>query len=308
MALMGLSSRAEAVALIDPDPQRAVVSRASMKDRLPIRLSLFAVLVLAAGLRFTGLGFGLRHHPHWDERAFVEAVEQMRLRGDLDHRFYEYPGLFVYALHAALAFLPQDALHSPAAYLLARGVVAGFGVLSVALVFLLGRRLAGTGTGLTAALLLAVSPLDVANAHTVRPDVALQALVLLSLLGFAGLGASPRSDLWAGLAMGGATAIKFTGVLLGPSYLLARWHAPGRSAKRVMLTALVALLVLAAATPYAFVHGKQFLAGVGVQWTAHYAETGQPVRGSLANAAFYLGIAAHTLGPVGSALFLIGLG
>ncbi len=278
-----------------------------MKDRLPVGLALLALLMLAAGLRFAGLGFGLRHHPHWDERAFVEAVEQMRLKGDLDHRFYEYPGLFIYVLHATLAFLPTEALHTPAAYLLARAVVASFGVLSVALVFLLGRRLSGPGTGLTAALLLAVSPLDVATAHAVRPDVALQALVLISLLAFTFLGTPARGDLWAGLAMGGATAVKFTGVLLGPSYLLARALAPGFRVKRVILTAAVALLVLAAATPYAFVHGKRFLAGVDVQWTAHYVGSGQPQRGYLENAAFYLGVAAQTLGPVGSVLFLGGL-
>ncbi len=279
-----------------------------MKDRLPLRLALLAVLMLAAALRFSGLGFGLRHHPHWDERAFVEAVEQMRLQGDLDHRFYEYPGLFIYLLHAALAWLPQDALHSPAAYLVARGVVAGFGVLSVALVFQLGRRLSGAGSGLVAALLLAVSPLDVGNAHTVRPDVALQAFVLLSFLAFTFLGRHAPGDLWAGLAMGGATAVKFTGVLLGPSYLLARLLGPGRNVKRLALTASVALLVLCAATPYAFIHGREFLAGVSVQWTAHYAESGQPPRSYLENAGFYLGIAVHALGPLGSALFLVGLG
>lgn len=279
-----------------------------MKDRLPVRLSLLAVLILAAALRFTGLGFGLRHHPHWDERAFVEAVEQMRLTGDLDHRFYEYPGLFIYVLHAALACLPQDALHSPAAYLVARGVVAGFGVLSVALVFLLGRRLSGAGTGLVAALLLAVSPVDVGSAHTVRPDVALQAFVLLSLLAFTFLGERARGDLWAGLAMGGAAAVKFTGVLLGPSYLLARLLAPGRSVKRLALAVSIALLVLAAATPYAFIHGREFLAGVSVQWAAHYSGSGLPSRSYLENAGYYLGIGAHTLGPLGSVLFLVGLG
>jgi len=278
-----------------------------MRNRLPIRLSLLTVLILAAVLRFTGLGFGLRHHPHWDERAFVEAVEQMRLKGDLDHRFYEYPGLFIYLLHAGLAFLPQDALHSPDAYLLARRVVAGFGVASVALVFLLGRRISGPGAGLVAALLLAVSPLDVGNAHTVRPDVALQAFVLLSLVAFTFLGERARGDLWAGLAAGAATAIKFTGVLLGPSYLLARLLAPGRSVKRLALAAAGGLLVLAAATPYAFIHAPQFLAGVGVQWTAHYTGSGMPSRGYFQNAGFYLGIAAHTLGPLGSVGFLVGL-
>jgi hypothetical protein len=48
----------------------------------------------------------------------------------LDHRFYEYPGLFFYFLAPVLALLPREALSSPQAYLVARGVVAAFGVAS----------------------------------------------------------------------------------------------------------------------------------------------------------------------------------
>src|SRR5262249_3910941 len=45
--------------------------------------ALAAILALAAGLRFAGQPFGLRHTPHWDERAFVEPVGKMRANGDL---------------------------------------------------------------------------------------------------------------------------------------------------------------------------------------------------------------------------------
>src|SRR5262249_34556755 len=72
-------------------------------------------------------------------------------------------------------------------------------------------------------------------AHTVRPDVALEAFVLLALLAFRRLGPEPRGDLLAGAAVGAATAIKFTGVLLVPSYLLARGLAPGPRLRRVPL-------------------------------------------------------------------------
>ncbi len=281
-----------------------------MAKRLLVPAALAALLGLAALLRFTGLSFGLRHHPHWDERAFVEAVQQMRERSDLDHRFYEYPGLFVYVLHGALAFVPRDDLGGAQAYLVARGVVAGFGVLSVGLVFLLGRRLGGTAAGLGAALFLAVSPVDVAVAHMVRPDVVLQAGVLLTLLAFTRLGERPSGDAWAGAALGAATAVKFTGVLLAPSFLLARLAQPASprvALRRTALAAAFAALVLALSTPYAFLHARQFWAGVTVQWTAHYAASGQAPRGYGQNAAFYVELAARALGPVGSVLFVAGL-
>jgi len=59
---------------------------------------LLAILTLAAVLRFAGLSWGLRHRPTWDERVFVHSTRAMIAQGDLDHRYYEYPGLFFYLL------------------------------------------------------------------------------------------------------------------------------------------------------------------------------------------------------------------
>src|SRR6185436_2496662 len=127
--------------------------------------ALGAILVLAACLRFASLDWGLRHPPHPDETVFVENARQMAERGDLDHRYYEYPGLVFHLLRPVLAFAPAG---GPRAYLLARGLMAAFGVLACAATFVLGRALSGPAAGLTAALLVAVSPLAVHTAHMVR--------------------------------------------------------------------------------------------------------------------------------------------
>src|SRR5207244_4462193 len=145
------------------------------------RAALLATLLLAAALRFAGLGWGLRQPPHPDEAVFLDNVALMIRSGDLDHRYYQYPGLFFYMLYPLVRLLPHDP-PGPAAYLAARALVAAFGVASCALAARLAREVASPRAGLLAALLLAVSPVAVETAHMVRPDVVLQALCLAVLI------------------------------------------------------------------------------------------------------------------------------
>lgn len=314
-----------------------------MRDR-PVQVAiLVAVLSLAGALRFTGLTWGLRHTPDWDESVFVENAGAMVHNRSLDHRFYQYPGLLFYLLAPLLALSPRGTLESPDAYVVARGLIASFSVLSVGLVYVLGSRYAGAWAGLSAALLLAVSPLEVVTAHMVRPDVALEAFVLLALLAFRRVGAEARGDAVAGAAIGAATALKFTGLLVVPSYLVARWLAPGPRLRRVILAGALAVLVTLTFTPYALVNSGRYLHGVRVQMGAHYSlirdwnrrdwnrrepnrrERNRQARsdhGSQLGAdhedggrppyaehlAFYLGVVPWAFGPLGALLLVAGLG
>ena len=269
----------------------------------PPRLVLAGVLTLAAFLRYAGLGWGLRHLPHVDERFFVENVKVMVAQGDFDHRFYEYPGLFFYLLYPAFLFVPPHA-DPAAAYLVARAVVATFGVGSVALAFALGARLAGERVGLLAAGFVALSPVEVRTAHMVRPDVVLEAFALLALLVFLRLGPARKWDFLSGIALGAASAVKFTGAFLFPSYLAYRFLAPGRSFRRVLVTSLVALATFLALTPYAIVHYQGFLAGVKTQFYHHYAADPTAASSYLGMLWTYLG---HPNGPLRKALGLPGV-
>jgi 4-amino-4-deoxy-L-arabinose transferase-like glycosyltransferase len=277
-----------------------------MRPRAGASAALVAILAAAAFLRFSALDWGLRHEPDWDERAFVQSAAWMVASGDLDHRFYEYPGLFVYAIAPAVARheLPDA---GPPGYLAARRVVAAFGVASVLLVFWLGRRLWGTAAGLTGALLLAVSPLDVQTAHMVRPDVVLAAFVLTALLVFDALGA--QGDGLAGVAIGAATAVKFSGVLVIPSYLVRRWTvggSPGRWWKGPALAAGAALLTYAALSPYTFIHWQKFTEGAQTQISYHY-EAGGKIRSYWGSVVHDLHRLEHSFGPIAGALIVLGL-
>ena len=138
---------------------------------------LLAILAAAAALRLIGLDWGLRHPPHGDESAFVLNVHRMIAEGDLDHRYYEYPGLFFYVLYPFLRLVMGAEPPTAAAYLAARAVVAACGVAAVALQFAFARQLVAAGPALFSAALLAVSLVAVQTAHSVRPDIALSGLL-----------------------------------------------------------------------------------------------------------------------------------
>jgi hypothetical protein len=235
------------------------------------RLLLLAILGSAALLRFTALGWGLRHPPHIDERLFVEATGRMLAAGDLDHRFYEYPGLFVYLLAPILSFFHPPKLGA-GAYAAARALVGSFGVLSVFLTYRLGRAMAGARVGLLAAALLAVSPVEVRTAHMVRPDVVLESLLLLCLLAFRRIGSAAQGDLVSGASIGAATALKFSAPLIAPSYLLRRLLAPGFRWQRPLIALSASLLVFALLSPYTLINEARAGRGMWTQIAFHYRE------------------------------------
>lgn len=202
---------------------------------------------------------------------FVENVRLMAERGDLDHRYYEYPGLFFHLLRPVLALAPEPDPGAQA-YRLARGVVAAAGVLACAAVYVLGRGLAGPAVGLIGALLVAVSPVAVHTAHMVRPDVVLQVFVTAALVALLRVGPRLRSDALAGGLVGLAMAVKFSGAFLLPSYLLRRMLAAGPRLKGGLLAAAVGAALFAAATPYALINAREFAAGVQTQVGHHYEE------------------------------------
>jgi hypothetical protein len=268
-------------------------------------LALACILATAALLRFSALDWGLRHEPHVDERYFVENAGWMIASRDLDHRFDEYPGLFFYLTLPVLAFCGPPRF-GPDGYLAARALVAGFGVASVGLTYLLGTRLRGPFVGLAAALLCAVSPVAVQTAHMVRPDVVLEAFVLLAFLGFARVGRRPSGDWTAGALVGAATAVKFTGVLLAPAYVVVRLLRPGRRAAGLILAGAASIAVFAVCSPYSVVEIGRALAGASTQVAYHYGERPRGAQ-SVAGMAWTYGLVLRkALGALALALAVAG--
>lgn len=264
-----------------------------MRARLRFDPWLLPALAVAAGLRFTGLGWGSGHRPLGDEQSFVEAVAAMLANGDLDHRFYEYPGLFLYLLLPGQWLAGGEA--GFASTWAGRITVAAFGVVAVGLVYALGRVLASTTVGRAAALLKAVSPLDVEQAHMIRTDVVLEVAFLLGLLALAVPLRRSRRASAAGAALGVASAIKFSGPLLAAPLALGLLLRRGPRPADFVRFGAVAALVFVACSPYTLLHLEEALSGAGTQVRYHY-EGRTEAPGYLENLGAYVVRLGETLG------------
>lgn len=299
-------------------PKTSVVAERSARWHA---LGLALVCVMAAVLRARHLDWGLTQAPHVDEQYFVANVLRMLSTGSLDHGYYEYPGLMFYLLMPVLWLTGGGPQPDAAAFLAARGFVAVCGVAGVALVYVFGRRLLsaaaaesgqprsgrGRSAALMAAALVAVSPVHVETAHMLRPDVTLELLVLLGFLAILGVGRRPRDDARAGVALGLAAGLKFSGGLAAVTYLLRRWLRPGARRRGTCLAAACAALTFAVVSPYALLHLGAFVEGVDAQLSYHYEREPAAVAPFGERLASYAGAWLRALGPLGAALALTGL-
>lgn len=247
------------------------VDAASRRDRgLGVALGA-TVIAIALAVRFHHLGWGLQHLPDYDERIFVENALGMISRGDWDHRFYEYPGLLLWMLRG---LLEATGARGAEAYLVSRGLIALFSATTVGLVFAIASRWVSRRAAVAAALLLALSPIDVETAHMLRPDVVIAPFVLLAMF-FATPKAGPPRLAAAVLAGTVATAIKFSAAIVFAPLVAVAIMARLRPARTAGL-AVVALVLFAALSPYTFLAGAESIAGMRTQVSYHYGEAEAP--------------------------------
>ena len=143
------------------------------------RFWLFAIVILAAALRFYPIWFGLPFaHSRPDETTALGLAAHIR-GGDLNPHFFHWGSLTLYvfaAVHALASALRRALGLDPALgftelVVSARAAVAFAGTLTVLVACAMGRRMGGAVTGLLAALFLAVAILHVRESHFAMTDV-----------------------------------------------------------------------------------------------------------------------------------------
>ncbi|WP_162292493.1 ArnT family glycosyltransferase [Candidatus Promineifilum breve] len=325
----------------NPNPPRAVSGERGR--RVPLASSrvistalLGGVLALALLLRVWLLGHDLPYMHHPDEPSYVAIGQTIFKTGDLNPHFFAYPSLTFYL--NALAHAPYYALGRalgvfaartdillptslvmgtnyapmPTAVLLSRGVTVAAGVGAVLLVYLIGRRLTGRrAVGLTAALLLALSPTHVYHSRIVTPDAFVTFFALLTLLMAVHVFQGGRTWAYvaAGIAVGLTASAKYNGALVAvvvPAAHFLRVGWAGWRDYRLYLAGVLSVLAFAATTPYALLDYPAFLEGMRFE-AQHYATGHTGMEG--APAGWYASFLWATTGPlVVLALVQIGRG
>lgn len=268
----------------------------------PSRRAWFVALALAAlafGLRMWTLDWGLPYVEHPDEPFYVEIVVQMVRDGTANPRSFWHPPLLFYILtlvtrgYAAWA-ISQGALASSAdlplktyffttdtgLYVWNRAAVGVLGVITVLVLFELGRRMFGLRTAALAALVLATARFHVEHSYYIATSAPAGLFVTLALLGAWEVATTGRlrAYLLLGVAAGLAAATKYNagpvGLVVVVAHLIYWRRSALREFWRVALSGLAAAGGFVIGNPYAVLDWRRFLADLGTQSAAYTAGSG----------------------------------
>jgi 4-amino-4-deoxy-L-arabinose transferase-like glycosyltransferase len=184
------------------------------------------ILLVAAAFRFYGLAWDGGYLFHPDERKILLVASELRLPANvfeffsadspLNPKFFAYGSFPIYLVKILGVFAPTPALAVPwredfvGMALLGRALSALFDLGTIALTFLLARRLYDAATGLIASAAIAVTVLHIQLSHFYAVDTLLTLLVVATMY-FAARFAQTRARrdaLAAGIAFGLALATK----------------------------------------------------------------------------------------------------
>lgn len=265
------------------DHRPALARKAPLAPDPRAAVALVGVLALALVLRLWGIDFGLPYVYHPDEPRYVDSALLLFRTLNIDPKGLPYltSSAFVYVINA-LAYAAYYAIGSlagtfhgvadlagprminlgvgvlatPAVFAIGRTLTLTASMLSVWLVFRLGRRLARSPwVGILAALALAVSPTAVYHAHLITPDTYVVVFALLVFSGCLEIAENGAMRLYAltGLALGCLLSTKISGGIMVLPILIAHvinGRNPLKRLPQLVVLGTVALLAALATTPY----------------------------------------------------------
>jgi 4-amino-4-deoxy-L-arabinose transferase-like glycosyltransferase len=242
-------------------------------------LGFFAIIGVAAYLRFKGIRNLELLGPTVDEPILVDPVLRMLRTGSYDFVNYEYGGVYFYVLAVAFILMIFRSIShfwyrnisdipESAYYTAGRMTTAFFSVAIVACTYGITRKYFGKIPAIAASLILAFSALSFTVAHEVRLDFALALWILLAHLFFLRILDEPSSlnYTFAGIFCGLAIGTKYTVVFIFISFLIA--HALSKKGKwldwNLLLGLFCGIAVYVVTNLPALIHLNSFLSRLSV--------------------------------------------
>ena len=271
-------------------------------------VALVTILLVAGALRFVGLNWDSQTHLHPDERFLTMVETGIRIPSSIGEyfdtdrsplnphnagfSFFVYgtlPVFFVRFLAESLGMTGYDQIH-----VLGRAASAGFDLLSVFLVYLVGSRLYRRRVGLLAAAFAATSVLLIQHAHFFIVDPFANTFILGGIyFAVRALDESRTRDyVLFGLMLGMAAASKLNaaplaGVIVLVSVIRLSRHYEDRAAavrfelQGVLLAAVVSMITFRVFQPYAFAGASLLSLRLNPRWLANLAELANQLRGDV---------------------------
>ena len=246
------------------------------------QLGLLGIFLLACGVRFYGINFGLPNTLCRPDEEYLIMIALRFFSGDFNPHFFNYPTLYLYllfgiylcyfliriALGGTVAeFLTEIALSPTSFFLLARGFSAFLGALTTILVFLIVKRLFDNKTAVLSAFFMSVAYLHVRDSHFGTTDVAMTFFIMWATLSIITCYHTQkvRDYIIAGVLTGLATGTKYGGILLVFPTMLAYFMNHGEpllkqiKAKQLWLYGLTAVISFVISSPFILFDVTTFL-------------------------------------------------
>ncbi|MBA7703276.1 hypothetical protein ES703_112058 [subsurface metagenome] len=208
---------------------------------------LIIILGLALFIRAYGMSFLYIYEA--DAHVYVDRAVDFLRTGDWDPRWFGNPASILMYLLAALyalyfiigknfgffndmaSFTYYLMINPTSSYLIARGLMVFFGVLSTLVVYKIGKKIFDRKVGLTAAFLFAVIPMHVFSSKIIRTDVMATFFILLSFLYCIHIWEkdSLHGYIMAGVFAGLATATRYPAALVILMIVIVRIMRKGRT-------------------------------------------------------------------------------